>query len=254
MVRIVQPRIITIDGPASSGKSSLARGIARLNSMPWVSTGILYRLVGWICHHRGMLSGPEPSKLAELVQGLAGGLGLDTQLGLTLAPSPWLDGKDPREVIKKLAGEEVGLWASQVAALPVLRQELLPLQRSLAGLAPPEGVVFDGRDMGTLVFADCALIKFFLTAPLEVRALRRWRDINGDQSPKGIEWSDFIQRMHQRDHGDTSRTTAPLYPAGDAIIVDTSLGTQEDVLRQMNEHYQKALAESVRSSKPPTTR
>jgi CMP/dCMP kinase len=180
--------VIAVDGPAASGKGTLARRLAAHYGLRHLDTGLVYRAVG----------------LRVLRQGLAP---LAAAMAVTLAD---LENPD-------LRGEEVGDAASKVAAIPEVRAALRALQRRFAE-APP-GAVLDGRDIGTVVFPD-ARAKIFVDASPEVRALRRHRELLG----RGVAsiYSRVLQDMKARDARDRGRSVAPLTPATDALVIDSS--------------------------------
>ena len=216
-------KIITFDGPASSGKSSVASRVAKKLGYGWVSTGKLYRLVALLCQEKGWMADPSSKDIESLVKSLHGNLSFDGQGGLVLKGAS-------SDLLDSIHTEETGLLAAAVAQLRDLRESLLPLQRSLAWDSGEEGMVFDGRDMGTVVFADQAFMKFYLTASLEVRALRRWHHLNGDLSPKSHELERVTAKLKSRDEEDSTRLLAPLRPASDALVIDTSHLSLEEVV------------------------
>jgi len=190
-------RVIAIDGPAAAGKGTLARRLAEHLGFAYLDTGLLYRAVA-----------------AKL---LAAGAGIEPETAeaeaLRLAPAD-LDRGD-------LRGDDVAGVASQVAAMPEVRAALLAFQRAFAQ-RPPEGrngAVLDGRDIATVVCpdADC---KLFVTASLEVRAERRLKELRergADAIPSRV-----LREMQERDARDSQRSVAPLVPARDAVVIDTS--------------------------------
>lgn len=190
--------IIAIDGPAASGKGTLARRLAAHFGLAYLDTGSLYRAVGFAV----LADGHDPSDpdAAE-----AAARALDASLV-----------SDPR-----LRTDEVAQAASKVAAIPAVRAALLDFQRDFA-VTPPDGAkgaVLDGRDIGTVVCPD-ADRKMFVTASVEERARRRFQELRG----KGLEVieSAVLQDMKDRDARDAGRTVAPLAPAEDAMVLDTS--------------------------------
>lgn len=186
--------IIAVDGPAASGKGTLARRLARHLGLPYLDTGLLYRGVGLAVLRAG--GSPEDEAAA-----LAAARSLDPAA---------LD--DP-----ELRGEAAGNAASKVAAMPPVRAALLEMQRAFA--ARPGGAVLDGRDIGTVVCPG-ADHKLFVTASLEKRAERRLKELR----EKGVEiiQERVLQDMKERDARDSGRSVAPLVPAQDAFVLDTS--------------------------------
>ncbi len=189
--------IIAIDGPAASGKGTLARRLARHFGLAHLDTGKLYRAVGLLALEAGQ---PQDPACAEAA---ARRLRLE-HLG------------DPR-----LREERVTQAASVVAAIPPVRQALLAFQQDFARHPPggEGGAVLDGRDIGTVI-CPAAEAKLFLTASLEARARRRWQELR----ESGVEaiYERVLQDMRDRDARDRQRQTAPLVPADDAFVLDTT--------------------------------
>ena len=200
--------VIAIDGPSGSGKGTIAREVAAALGWHLLDSGALYRLLALAANRRGISLDD-----GEVLAGLA--IELDVRFGVDASGGEliWLDG-DP--VSSELRTEEAGKGASTVAALQPVRDALLTLQRSFRK-AP--GLVADGRDMGTHVFPDAGL-KVFLTASAEERALRRHKQLND----KGIDVSlaALSRDIEDRDRRDSERSVAPLRPAEDARILDSS--------------------------------
>ncbi len=195
--------IVTIDGPAGTGKSTVARQLADRLGFEFLNTGAMYRAVALACLQRGV--DPAANDSADAV---AAGLSIHFSRNRLL-----LDGTDVTEAIRQA---EVSHAASQVAAIPSVRTRLVELQR---GAAQGIDLVTEGRDQGTVVFpnAEC---KFFLTASPEVRAQRRQRELA--EQGQDIRLEEILQQQTDRDDRDLNRTVAPLRPAIDAEIVDTS--------------------------------
>jgi cytidylate kinase len=216
---MARPFIVAIDGPAGAGKSSTSRLLASRLGFALVDTGAIYRTVALAARRRGIALDDDP-RLGELLPGLA----------IRFAPSP---GGGQRvllaeeDVSAEIRTPPMSLGASAVSARPVVRSGLLELQRRLA-LAPENlGAVLEGRDIGTVVFPD-ADIKFFLTAPPEVRARRRHAELQEKGDPSTFE--QVLADQLKRDRDDSSRAVAPLRPADDAHVLDTSGRTLEDVV------------------------
>lgn len=184
--------IVAIDGPAASGKGTLARRLAAHYGLPHLDTGLLYRAVGHALMARGLDLDDEGAAVAAAE---------------TLA----LEALD-REVLSR---HEVGEAASRVAAMPAVRSALLQRQRDF-GLA---GAVLDGRDIGTVVFPD-ADVKLFVTASVEERARRRVAEMRGRGIP--VDEAAVLDDLKRRDARDSSRSTAPLKAADDAVVLDTT--------------------------------
>lgn len=195
--------IIAIDGPAAAGKGTLARRLARHYGYDFLDTGSLYRGVGLqVLRAGGDPADPVAAKAA------AG------RLDLTLLADP------------ELRGEAAAKAASQVAAQAAVRAALLDFQRSFANRPPGgRGAVLDGRDVGTVVCPDAA-VKLFITASLEARAQRRLDELQA--AGRAAIWSAVLQDMQDRDARDSKRDVAPLKPAADAVVIDTtSLSTDQ---------------------------
>ena len=190
--------IITVDGPAAAGKGELTQRLAAHFGYARLDTGKLYRAVGL----KVLGAGGDPEDEAAAVEAARALTGDDLE-----APG--------------LRSEDAALSASKVAAIPAVRDVLLEFQRGFAA-APPggdEGAVFDGRDTGTVVIPD-APAKLFLTASPEVRATRRVKQLQ-EQGTEAI-YGRVLQELKERDARDTSRKVAPLKPAEDALVIDTS--------------------------------
>ena len=206
--------VIAIDGPTASGKGTVAQRVAEALGWNYLDSGALYRLVGLQVLEAG-IDAQDASAIAAAARcmqpGFAGGR-------ITLA------GRDVTDEIRR---EEVGVMASRIAVHPPLRAALLELQR---GFRRPPGLVADGRDMGTVVFPDAGL-KVFLTASTEARASRRHKQL----SDKGFSSSiaALLQDLKARDERDSSRSAAPLKPAEEALLLDSSDLTIDQVVAQV---------------------
>jgi cytidylate kinase len=197
------PTVIAIDGPAASGKGTIALRVAQALGFRYLDSGSLYRLVALRALERNVAADDGP--------GLA-------QIASTLAPE--FDGGriglQGRDVSEALRGEAVSALASRVAVHAPVRSALLARQRAFR--APP-GLVAEGRDMGTVVFPD-ARLKLFLTASAEARASRRHKQL----IEKGIsaKMDDLLRDIRERDARDTTRAAAPLVAAADAVVLDST--------------------------------
>ena len=189
--------VIAVDGPAASGKGTVASALARHYGLPYLDTGLLYRAVG-----HASRGGGDPAKVAA---------------GLDLSEL-----EDPA-----LRTREAGERASQVAAIPAVRAALLDFQRRFA--AWPGGAVLDGRDIGTAI-APKASAKLFVTATPQVRAERRWKQLTGQG--ESLTFEDVLADIRVRDERDSSRSTAPLVMATGAALLDTSEMTIETAFRE----------------------
>lgn len=202
-------KVIAVDGTAASGKGTLAKRLAKELGFAYLDTGKLYRYVG----ARLLARGIDPQDEAEAI---AVAQGLNT----TLKPE---DLQDPA-----LGSDENGQAASKVAALTGVRTALLDYKQNFA-LTPPNGAsgaILDGRDIGTVICPDADL-KLYIDANLEIRAQRRFKELQS----KGISvtYDAVLADMLERDKRDSSRATAPMKPADDAIVLDTSTMSADDV-------------------------
>ena len=213
--------VVAIDGPSGSGKGTVCSRLARQLGWHLLDSGALYRLLALAATRHGIALENEAALetlAANLdVQFVAAGEGLHGQRIL-------LEGE---EVGDELRTEQAGAGASQVAALPAVRSALLPRQRDFR-VAP--GLVADGRDMGTVVFSDAPL-KVFLTASAEERARRRYLQLK-DRVP-GVTLSSLLEEIRVRDERDTQRAVAPLKPAHDALLLDSTALSIEQVLERI---------------------
>jgi cytidylate kinase len=209
--------VITIDGPAGAGKTTVSRMLADRLEYKYVDTGALYRGVAYeACNHQ--VRSEDEAGLEKLCRTLDIKLirdGLDLRL--------FSNGID---ITDRIRTPEITMMASAVSARPVVRNFLLDLQRQLGR---EKGVVFEGRDMGTVVFPD-ADVKFFLEASVEIRAARRYKELKGKVRQTLQEVEDDIRT---RDRNDSTRDVAPLKPAEDAIRINSSSLSIEAVVDEM---------------------
>ena len=213
--------IVTIDGPVAAGKTTVARELASRLGFTLLDTGAIYRSLALVAHQRG-ISQDDEAGLAELARDF--GVSFEFRDGQNHV---FVDGAD---VTAEIRLPEVSQAASIVSALPAVRQALLDRQRQLAA----EGsVVAEGRDTGTVVFPD-AEAKFFVTAADEVRAERRQRELLEKGGSDTLE--EVLAALKERDLRDSTRAVAPLKPAADARIIDTTERTIEEVLAEILEH------------------
>lgn len=204
--------VIAIDGPAASGKGTLARKIGAHLNYAVLDTGLLYRAVGLL-----VLKDNQDPDNAEIASKAA--IFLKDNLSNDILNNP------------DLRGNAVAVAASKVSAIPQVRHTLLDLQRQFARIPPGKksGAVLDGRDIGTVVCPD-ADIKFFVTATPEIRAERRARERYGDTDWEN-HYDELLKQTIERDERDSNRPIAPLKPAKDAIILDTSKMDIESVFQ-----------------------
>jgi cytidylate kinase len=213
--------IVTIDGPSGSGKGTIARAVAKHAGWHLLDSGALYRLAALA----GAQNGLDPQDVkghAKLAGMMNVGFGADPDGGELVT----LDGMD---VTSELRSEATGAGASRVAAWPQLRTALLARQHAFA-LAP--GLVADGRDMGTVVFPNADL-KIFLTASAEERARRRYKQLKDKGSD--VSLPALSREIAERDSRDSTRTVAPLKPAPDAEVIDSTGLTIEQVVDRVLE-------------------
>ena len=210
--------IVTIDGPAGVGKSTTAKRLAAELGYAYLDTGALYRAVA--CKVKA--AGVDPSSVGEIEALLS-----TTTLQLNSRDQILSISVDSQEVGQELRSLAIGQLASSLAAIPRVREWLLPIQRDFGAKG---AVVAEGRDMGTRVF-PYADVKFFLDADLDVRASRRQQDIVSGE--KGEDWTVVRQSIAERDARDRLREVAPLVPAPGAIVMDTSNLSVEEVVDRM---------------------
>ena len=204
----MQERSIAIDGPAGAGKSTLARALARELGYLYVDTGAIYRTVALRAREAG--AGPsDPEQVAPLLEDLD----LRMDYGGDGVQRMYLSGRDVTETIRE---NEVSALASQVAALPAVREFLLEFQRKQAR---EHDVVMDGRDIGTVVLPQAG-VKIFLTAAPEARARRRTAELL--QRGQDADFDEILREIRQRDEQDENRPVAPLRQAEDAALLDTT--------------------------------
>jgi cytidylate kinase len=212
--------VVAIDGPAGAGKSTVTRRLARALGYQLLDTGALYRLIALVGARQGVSFDDEAGLAA-----IARALGTDVAFRLDGEQNQvFWQGVDVSQDIRSPAMSE---GASRVSQHPRVRAGLLELQRELGGQG---GVVAEGRDIGTVVFPD-AEAKFFLTAAPEVRARRRHEELQASGSQ--VSYEDTLADVIRRDERDSSRAVAPLARAADAILVDSSTISIEEVVETM---------------------
>ncbi|MCA1978609.1 MAG: (d)CMP kinase [Thiobacillus sp.] len=213
--------VITIDGPSASGKGTVAERVARAMGFHFLDSGALYRLTALSAMKSGVAFTDEAA-----VANLAAALPARFDAGRV-----WLAGEDVTDAIR---AEAVGEGASKVAALPAVRAALLERQRAYRQLP---GLVADGRDMGTVIFPDAGT-KVFLTASAEARAERRYKQLI--EKGNSASLSALVADMQARDARDTARAVAPLRPAPDALLLDTThLGIEAAVQAVLKYHRKR---------------
>ncbi len=209
MNRNISGSVITIDGPGGAGKGTISLAVASRLGWDYLDSGALYRVLGLAASRKHIAFDDESALAAEAATlGVSFGTG-NSGLGVEVL----LDGG---EVTSDIRTESAGDRASKVAALPAVREALLQRQRDFK---QPPGVVADGRDMGTTVFPDAPL-KIFLTASAEERAKRRYKQLiekGDDANIRALQ-----SEIEARDRRDSERSTSPLRPAEDAVVLDTT--------------------------------
>ena len=212
---------VAIDGPSGAGKSTLAKAAAAELGILYVDTGAIYRTIGlYACRREA-----DPHDLAAIIALLP-----DIQVSMAYGEDGLqhmlLNGEDVTDVIRR---PEISRWASVVSAIPEVRAFLLEMQRELAR---SHSVVMDGRDIGTVVLPD-AQVKVFLTASAEERAKRRHKEMleKGNEA----DLSAILEEIKERDERDANREIAPLVPAKDAVFVDTTGMTMQEVIDTLKE-------------------
>lgn len=210
---------IAIDGPAGAGKSTIAKAVAKQLEYIYVDTGALYRSIAL----NAINSGTNTDNEAEI----------NELLSNTKVEIKFIDGEqrvflNSQDVSDKIRTTEVSMMASKVSAIVAVRDFLLELQR---GLARENNVIMDGRDIGTVVLPQ-AQVKIFLTASAQCRAKRRYKDYLAAGNTKE-SYEQILADIQQRDYNDSHRAVAPLKPAEDSVIVDTSDDTLEQSVEKI---------------------
>ena len=211
--------VIAIDGPAAAGKGTLAKRLAAHYRLAYLDSGSLYRGVALTLLRQGK-SSPDEAAAVAAAQALQPELLADPEL----------------------RAEATGALASRVAAIPAVRGALLDWQRGFAAHPPAgkEGAVLDGRDIGTVVLPG-AKVKLFVTASVEARALRRFKELQG--RGEAAIYPTVLEDMRERDARDTARSTAPMKPADDALIIDTSALDADAVFRRASDYIDRKISD-----------
>lgn len=210
--------VITIDGPAGAGKSTVAKALSHRLSYIYLDTGALYRAVAYKMIQVG-ISQENREQLEDLCPHIK--INLKNMRGRMMVMV------DDEDVTDQLRTEEIGLIASRVSAIPLVREILLQVQREAGKNG---GIIAEGRDTGTVIFPH-AEVKFFVDATVEQRVERRYRELleRGDR----INYQEIKRDLIRRDRQDRERDIAPLVPSADAVIVDTTRMSVTDVLETM---------------------
>lgn len=215
--------MVAIDGPAGAGKSTVTRKVAERLGYVIVDTGALYRLVALAAELSGV-SFDDAEGASELAEALVAEHAVQLRRTSSGSTQVLLRGKD---VSLSIRSQTIGQGASKVSAHPGVRHALLELQRDAGKQG---GVVLEGRDIGTVVFPD-AEAKFYLTASIDVRAQRRHDELAARGTPPSLD--EVLSEVSERDHRDSMRPVAPLRQAEDAILVDSSALSIEQVVEQI---------------------
>jgi len=230
----IESFIVAVDGPAGTGKSSATRRLADTLGLIHVDTGALYRCIAYQCAEQGLHSDFTEGAVPQII-GIARDAKLEFKRNPRKNPSNrvFANGKDITESIRT---PEMSMMASRVSAIPEVRSALLDLQRNLGRSAPS---ILEGRDIGTVIFPD-AQVKFFLTASIDERAKRRLAELeaSGADTPS---FEEIREQIRVRDQGDSTRATAPLRKAEDAIELNTSNLTLDEVVAKMASIIQKVM-------------
>jgi len=213
--------VVAVDGPSGSGKGTVCRELARRIGWYLLDSGALYRLVA-VAGQQRRLAADDIEGHVALASLMAVEFGVDEHGGESIR----LEGE---EVTSRVRAEQTGQGASRVAAWPAVRRALFERQRAFAR---PPGLIADGRDMGTVVFPDAEL-KVFLTAGADERAQRRYKQLKDKDS--SVSLAALSREIAERDERDSTRPVAPLRPASDAIVIDSTGLTAEQVVDRVIE-------------------
>jgi cytidylate kinase len=212
--------IIAVDGYSSTGKSTTAKAVAKALGYVYIDTGAMYRGVTYLALEKGLVStqGVEIKPLMKALRHSKFNFVYNPALGFS---ELYLDGKNIEDNIRSI---DVANWVSEIAKQPEVRTFLVNLQRKMG---EEKGVVMDGRDIGTVVFPEAEL-KIFMTASEEVRAQRRFKELQ--TKGENVSFEEVLANIQHRDHVDTTRKESPLKKADDAVIIDnTDLTIEEQV-------------------------
>lgn len=221
--------IIAIDGPSGAGKSTLAKRLAKELDFTYLDTGAMYRALALKVLREG-IDLADDARLAELVRVTE--IGLREQRGKL---EVWLDGRD---VTSEIRTPEVSQMASKVSALRVVRARMLELQRAMGRCGK---VVAEGRDIGTVIF-PAAEVKIFLDASIRERARRRYEELK--TAGRAVEFAETLREIEERDKRDSERDLAPLSKAEDALVIDSSKASADEVAALVLAEIQKKLIEN----------
>lgn len=223
--------IIAIDGFASSGKSTLAKDLAKALGYVFIDTGAMYRGISYFAKHHGFISSGEVNRQA-LIESLNS---IELHFGTINAKNELPLFLNGIEITNEIRTNEISAIVSMVALIPEVRAKLVQMQREMGKNG---GIVMDGRDIGTVVFPNADL-KLFVTADLAVRAKRRFQEMQ-HINPM-VDLQQVMNNLADRDRIDTTRAHSPLLQAADAILFDTGLMTRESQLKKALELAQKVI-------------
>ncbi|MBR0509544.1 MAG: (d)CMP kinase [Clostridia bacterium] len=209
---------IAIDGPSGAGKSTVAKAAAKKMGFIYVDTGAMYRTVGVAALRRGI----ETTDAAGVAR-ILGEIAIDVRF-VDGEQHVYLNGEDVSTDIRL---PEASMAASNVSAIPAVRAFLFDLQKNFA---KNNNCIMDGRDIGTVVLPD-ARLKIFLVASPEIRAERRFKELKERGTP--VDYETLLEEIKQRDYNDANRPIAPLKPAADAIMLDSSYLTVDEVVERI---------------------
>jgi cytidylate kinase len=210
--------IITIDGPSGTGKSTVAKGVAKKLKFTFFDTGAMYRSFAWLIAKEGV-----DIEDANRVQELLSRFQFEIRVSTGGERHYFVSGTDVTALIRTQA---ISMAASKIATNPFVREEMVKIQRRFGTAVD---AVFEGRDMGTVVFPDADL-KIFLTAKPKVRAERRYRELIHKFPDLSISFDEILNEIEERDKADTTRAVSPLKKAADAVVIDTSEMTAGQVI------------------------
>jgi len=215
---VLEAPVITVDGPGGSGKGTIAMRLAEKLGWHFLDSGALYRLVAVAAMDRG-IEANQATALGKVAESLDVDFGISSEGMVILLDGNYITGR--------LRSEPVSVFSSEIAAFPLVRAALVQRQRAFRKLP---GLVADGRDMGTVIFSD-AILKIFLTASAEARAKRRYKQLK--EKGENVNLSRLFRDIKKRDERDSSRAVAPLKPAEDAHIIDSTELNIEEVLQEI---------------------
>lgn len=220
--------IVAIDGHSSCGKSTMAKDLAREVGYIYVDTGAMYRAVTLFSMRNNLFDAEgniNTERLEQLLPEVRISFKLDPE---TSRPMACLNGEVVEQEIRSL---EVSQHVSPIAALPFVRAKLVEQQQAMG---KEKGIVMDGRDIGTVVFPDAEL-KIFVTASAEIRAQRRFKELEAKGMP--ADFNDILKNVEERDYIDSHRATSPLRQADDALVLDNSHLTIEEQKKWLMEKF-----------------